>query len=169
MAALKDNFSQEYRNGLRLFILSDIGCKTVCHDVLFRRENLPTDGVQLYKILKPQESQICQYRNQFKILCPLNGYTDYTKLDITLLLNIIKVMFGGKYNPLVTDLRYVRNTEAHKGDKNISETEFKKLWEGMANILDRYGFDFRLVDGLKAGDPFLDQRFKDIAISIQGS
>ena len=39
----------------------------------------------------------------------------------------------------------------------------------MANILDRYGFDFRLVDGLKAGDPFLDQRFKDIAISIQGS
>ena len=168
MTALKDNFSQEYRNGLRLFILSDIGCKAVCHDVLFRRENLPTDGVQLYKILKPRESQICQHRNQYEILCPLNGHTDYTKLDVTLLLSIIKVMFGGKYNQLVKDLRCVRNRESHRGDKNLSETEFEKLWEGTAKILDRHGFDFTLVDGLKAGDPFLDQRFKDIAISIQG-
>ena len=168
MAASKDNFSKEYINGIRLFILSDIGCRQVCHDVLFHREKLPRDGRQLYNILKPQESDICQYQNQYEILCPLNGYTDYTKLDITLLLSIIKVMLRGKYNQLVKDLRYVRNRECHRGDKNLSDTKFKMLWEETANILDKYGFDFTLVDGLKAGDPFLDPHFKNIAISIKG-
>ena len=34
-------------------------------------------------------------------------------------------------------------------------------------MLEKYGFDVPLVNGLKDGDPFLDHRFKDIAISIQ--
>ena len=166
MAASKNKFSKEYINGVRLFILSDIGCRQVCRDVLFGRENLPIDGRQLYNILKPRESAICQCREQYEILCPLNRYTDYTTLDITLLLSIIDVMWGGKYNQLVKDLRYVRNRECHRGNRNLSDTDFKMFWEETANILDRCGFDFTLVDGLKAGDLFLDQQFRNIAISL---
>ena len=168
MAASKDNFNHKYINGLRLFILSDIGCKEVCHDVLFNREQWPKDGVKLYNILEPQKSNICQYRNQYKFLCPSDRYTDYTKFDATLLLSIIQVMFGNKYDQLVKDLRCVRNKEYHRGDRDLSDTEFNKLWKSIGNILLRHGFDLTVVDGLETGDPFLDQRFKDIANSFQG-
>ena len=36
----------------------------------------------------------------------------------------------------------------------------------IANILGKYSFDFKLLDGLKACDLLLYQQFKDITISV---
>ena len=168
MAPSKCSFSQEYINGLRLLILSDIGCKEVCRDVLFNRERWSKDGVKLYNILKPRASDICQFRKQYELLCPSDGYTDYLKFDATLFFRIIKVMCERKYDELVKDLKYVRNRVFHRGNKELSDTDFNKLWKSTGSILLRHGFDLAIVDGLETGDPFLDQRFKDSAIFFQG-
>ena len=168
MASAKDNFSQEYRNWVRLFILIDHGGRQLCHDVLFKKENWPTDGVQLYQKLQPLQSKICQFKNQRQVISPPSGFVDHNDFDLTLFTKIIEVTFGKKYESLVKDVRNARNQESHRGNKELSDTDFDKLWRDTADMLENHGFDLSLVDGLKDGDPFSDNRFKDKVISIQG-
>ena len=51
MATAKNTISKEYENWLRLITLIDFGGNHLCRDVLFQRENLPTDETLLFKIL----------------------------------------------------------------------------------------------------------------------
>lgn len=53
MATAKNTISKEYENWLRLITLIDFGGNHLCRDVLFQRENLPTDETRLFKILEP--------------------------------------------------------------------------------------------------------------------
>lgn len=156
---------RQYKNWFRVFVLIDYGGRELCCDVLFNKENWPTDGVELYKKLKPHESKICRFPNQFKILCPSSGSTDYNKFDLTLFTSIINNRFGRKYKLLVEDLRYMRNKECHRGKKELSDPEFNQLWECTADMLERHGFDVTSVNDLKSGDSFLDQRLNDMGIS----
>ena len=161
MAAAKDELSQ-YKNWVRIFLLIDYGGREVCDNVLFNKENWPTDGAELFKRLKPLQSKICKYPDQREILCPSSGKTDHNKFDVTLFTRIIEVLFGSTYQSLVKDLRDARNNECHRGNKELSDTDFNQLWQRITKMLENYGFDVRSVDNLKAGDPFLDQRFKNI-------
>ena len=163
----KNDLSQ-YKNWLRLFTLVDYGGRRLCYDVLFNKENLPTDGVELYRKLEPLKSRICRFDDQRGTLCPRNGFTNHNDFDLTLYTRIKEVMFGSKYASLVKKLRDERNNQCHKGNKELADADFDKLWKCTADMLEKFGFDLSLVDGLKDGDPFLDQRFKDITTSIQG-
>ena len=62
MAAAKANLIQEYRNWIRVFILLDCDGGERCLHVFFKKENWPSDGVQLHKRLKPEQSRICSFK-----------------------------------------------------------------------------------------------------------
>ena len=165
MAAAKD-ISEEYENWLHLMTLVDFAGRHLCQDVLFKREQLPEDEVQLLKILEPLKSKICRYRNQREILCPPTGKTDHSKFDVTLFASMITVKYGNKYKSLVDCLRDVRNKEFHKGDKSLSGSDFNQLWNDTSQMLVYYGFDTKLVKEVKDSDLFSHQKFRDMLYSI---
>ena len=49
MAVAMDKISQEYENWLHLIMLIHFSGRSLCHNVLFVQEELPTDGKLLYK------------------------------------------------------------------------------------------------------------------------
>ena len=160
MAAAMDNISQEYENWLRLTILVDFSGRNLCYNVLFVKEQLPTDGTLLYKELQTLR---CQYKKQRKILCPSSGITNCDKFDVTLYTRIIEEKFGNKYDSLVEDLRQSRNKLFHTGKKEIPDKEFNQLWKDTTDMLQKHNFDLALVDGLKTSDIFSHKQFRSIA------
>lgn len=167
MAATMNNLRLEYEKWLRMAILTDFGGRELCHDVLFNKEQLPTDGKLLWKEL---DGLKCQYQDQREILCPASGSTDYTKFDVTLYTSIIQKKFGKKYDTLVTDLRKARNGIFHRGKKELSDNEFECLWKSTLDMLQKHGFNPQLIVHLKVCDIFAHDSFKDIANFIfQGS
>ena len=164
MAAATDNLRQEYEKWFRLTTLIDFAGRHLCHDVLFKRENLPIDGALLYTELEGLKSKICRYPDQIKIVFPSSGITDHNKFDLTLLTSIIQSKFGDKYKTLVGDLRGARNKEFHRGNKILSDTEFDNLWTETTVMLENHGFDMKLVNDLKTSDPFSNQQFRDVAM-----
>ena len=141
MATGKDKINREYKNWLRLTTLIDFAGRNLCYNVLFNKEKLPSDGLQLCNELKPLKSKICQFKSQQEILCPPSGITDHQKFDLTLFTSIIKVKFSNKYNSLVDDLRLARNREFHRGGKEISDTEFNQLWKDTTDMLVKHNFN----------------------------
>ena len=166
MAAAKDNLCQEYEKWFRLTTLIDFAGRHLCHDVLFKREKLPIDGALLRTELEGLKSKICRYPDQIEIVFPSSGIADHNKFDLTLLTSIIQSKFKDKYETLVDDLRRARNKEFHRGNKTLSDTEFDDLWNETTVMLEKHGFDMKLVNDLKTSDPFSNQQFKDVSISI---
>ena len=164
MAVANNNLFQDYEKWLRLATLIDFAGRHLCHTVLHAKEHLPTDGAELYKELEGFKSKICRYKDQQEILCPSNGITDESKFDVTLYTNIIEKKFPKRYDSLVTDLRNARNTECHRGNKKISDSEFNQLWNDTTQMLQKHGFDIQLVGSLRTCDLSSDNQFKDIAM-----
>ena len=163
MAAAKDNLCQEYKKWFRLTTLIDFAGRHLCYEVLFKKEKLPIDGALLYRELEGIKSKI-RFSDQFEIVFPSTGITDYNKFDLTLLTSIIQSKFGDRYKTLVGDLRGARNKEFHRGNKTLSDTEFDTSWNETTHMLESHGFDMKLVSDLKTSDPFSHLQFKDVAI-----
>ena len=164
MAVAMDNISHEYENWLRLTILVDFSGRNLCHNVLFVKEQLPTDGKLLCEELKTVN---CQYMDQRKILCPSNGIKNCDKFNVILYTRVIKGKFGNKYDSLVNDLRDSRNKLFHTGKKEIPDKEFNQLWKDTTDMLQQHHFDVALVDGLKSCDIFSHKDFRSIATFFQ--
>ena len=135
----------------RLVNLVDVGGVYLCKEVLFKKELWPTDGRDLYKHMEPLRSRT-PYLIQKEFVCPPSGVTDIEKFDLTLLTKIIELAFGSKYASLMKDLRSMRNSLAHRGNKKLSKVEFDENWKISANVLEKYGFDLTLVDELRLED-----------------
>ena len=163
-----DNLRQEYSNWLRIAVLIDFAGRRLCHDVLFHKEKLPKDGTLLRKELEFLKLERL-YDEQRQKLFPPNGITDYTTFDVTLLTRIIKSKFGNKYKLLVDDLRKARNTECHRGSKELSDIEFDQLWDEITDMLKQHHFDLQSIGDLKKCDIFANQLYRDTTISIHGS
>ena len=58
--------------------------------------------------------------------------------------------------------------QCNRGNKEFPDTHFDDCCNCIADMLEKNDFNPSLVDGLKDGDPFLDQQLKDIYISTQG-
>ena len=165
MAVANNNLFQDYEKWLRLATLIDFAGRHLCHTVLHAKEHLPTDGAELYKELEGFKSKICRYKDQQEILCPSNGITDENKFDVTLYTNITEKKFPKRYDSLVTDLRNARNTECHRGNKKLSDSEFNQLWNDTTQMLQKHGFDIQLVGSLRTCGLSSDNQFKDIAMN----
>lgn len=168
MATAKDEISKEYENWLRLMTLIHFGGKHLCRDVLFKQENLPTDGALLFKALEPIKSKM-KFADQREIICPTTGITDSGEFDLTLFTSVIENLFKGKYTSLVKDLRNARNTTFHKGNTRLSDNKFKKLWYETIYMLHGHGLDLQLVVDLEMCDLLSHQQYKRTVIFIQGN
>ena len=166
MTAANSNLFKDYEKWLRVATLIDFAGRNLCHTVLHTKEHLPTDGAKLYKELEVFKSKICRYKDQQEILCPSNGITDERLFDLTLYTSIIDKKFPKKYDSLITDLRNCRNTEFHRGNKELSDSQFNQLWNDTTQMLQKHGFDIQLVHDLKTCDLSLDSQFKDIVMHI---
>ena len=165
MAAERVKLGQEFEKWLRLIVLVDYADRQLCHYVVFHREKLPTDERKLCVELKPLVSERHYNANQRKIICPSTGKTDSNKFDLTLWTSIIQDKFGDKYKSFRDDLRKARNHLFHIGNKELSDQEFKRLWECNIQMLDYYGFNTRLIGDLETCDLFWHQWIKDMGIS----
>ena len=67
---------------------------------------------------------------------------------------------------MLTDLRNSRNTEFHRGNKNLSDLEFNQLWNDTTQMLQKHGFDLQLIGDLRTCDLSLENQFKDISMHI---
>ena len=84
-------------------------------------------------------------------------------------MSVIEKLYGDKYKALVKDLRDARNSQFHKGNTMLSDKEFKQLWYETTHMLHRHDLDLQLVVDLENCDLFSNQKYRHIAISIQGS
>ena len=153
MAVSKANLIQESRYYVRVFILIGYGGGDRCHDVLLKKGNWSSAGVQLYKRLKPEQSRICWFNNQHQVLCQPSGIANYKDFDLTFFTRIIEVIFESKYGLLVNNLRNLRSQECHRSNKEVPNTDFDNIWK-LTAMLEKCIFDLSLVDDLKDGDRF---------------
>ena len=153
MAVSKDNLIQESRDYVRVFILIGYGGGNRYLDLLLKKGNRSSDGVQLYKRLKPEQSRICWFNNQHQVLSQPSGIANYKDFDLTFFTRIIEVIFESKYGLLVNNIRNLRNQECHRSNEEVPNTDFGNLWK-LTAMLEKCIFDLSLVDDLKDGDPF---------------
>ena len=66
--------------------------------------------MELICIEEPEHSRICCLENQCQVLCPSSGIADHNDFNLTFFTRIIDVIFGGKYESLVKDMRKIRGT-----------------------------------------------------------
>ena len=149
MALLENSIIKRYEKWLRVVGLVHFAGKKICHDLLHTKEGLPTDGEDLYIYLSFHKQYINPEKFQSELLYPPNEITDESKFDITLYTRVIHGLYGTKYKRLLDDLRNLRNTEFHKGNIDLTEAEFKELWEKASNILESHDFDMNLVTELR--------------------
>ena len=148
MAGLRNKF-ERYN---RLTNLVDFGGVYLCKDVLFKKECWPTDGRLLYDHIRGLTLRGFSYNAQRDAVLPPTRVTDIDKFDLPLFTKLIYMAFGNKYKSLVDDLRSMRNSLVHRGDKMISKDEFDKIWESYSNLLENHGLDLRLIEEFRLED-----------------
>ena len=163
--------SKKYEKWLRLIVLVDYAATDLCRHVLFYKERLPTDGRLLYDELEANSEKFKNiYPRERSVLFPSNRFTDYKEIDVTLLIKIIEKLFGKKYISLVCDIRKARNRESHRGQKDISDLDFERIWDETTDMLKNHGFDMDSVGKLKTCNIFLESQFhKSINNILSGS
>ena len=175
MASLHDILNK-YQKWCRLVILIQEGGEFVCKDILSKMGIKDiTDGAEIYKKLKPYEKEITKMTfYQQKSLLPDNGVIDTTKRNISLNTHIIQILDKTKNYPLISELRQKRNELFHMKEENRGMTEelFNYYWDNISSLLAGFGYDIKLMKGLKTEDHMSQEREKtleDIIHNIKGS
>lgn len=97
-----------YENWLRLVVLIDSAGKSLCYEILHKKEQLSTEGAQLYLKLESYKNQM-HYQIHKEILCPSSKVVEEDKFDLLIYSAVIHLMFGAKYDELIDDVRDMRN------------------------------------------------------------
>ena len=150
---------------LNLVTLLDYAGTQLCKEVLHTIEGLLYDGALLYSKLEVYKNKM-PHKSFKKILCPSNGITDESKFSITLYITLIKVMFIGKYNCLITDLKEYRRHLCQMPNKCLSESEFEQEWKDLREMLQRHGF-VESVEDFKNGNPPSVEEARKMSDSLQ--
>ena len=151
----------DYENWLRLVVLVNSAGKSLCYEILHKKEQLPLNGEQLYSILESYKNKM-HYQIHKEILCPSNKIIDESKFDLMIYAAVLHLMFGAKYKELVYDVRDMRNKIFHMKDVSVCTTNFKQLWDDACVMLCKHGFDTKLFDVLRMFDLFSVEDYKGI-------
>ena len=151
----------DYENWLRLVVLVNSAGKSLCDEILHKKEQLPLNGAQLYSILERHKNKM-HYQIHKEILCPSNKIIDESKFDLMIYAAVIHLMFGAKYKELIYDVRDMRNKIFHMKDVSICTTNFKQLWNKAYAMLRKHGFDVELFNVLRTSDLFSVEEYKGI-------
>ena len=134
-----DTLREDIENWLRVVFLLDTAGKRFCYEILHDRENLPTDGGELYKKLESYQKKMFYQINE-EVLCPSNKIINEDKFDILVYSTVIYYMFGDKYDKILDDLRDMRHEIFHMEDKSIRNMKFEQRWNDACDMLRNHGF-----------------------------
>lgn len=153
---------KDYENWLRVVGLIDIAGKRLCYEILHVKEQLPSDGGQLYCKLECHKNNL-HYQCYEEILCPPNKVIDEKKFDLLIYTTIIYYMFGDKYDKLLDDVGDMRDDIFHMEHESICKADFEQLWNNVCCMLQKHEFhDMELLKTLKTCDPFSAEQGKGI-------
>ena len=148
-----------YENWLRLVVLIDSAGKRLCYEILHKKEELPSDGAQLYSKLESYKTKM-DYQIHEEILCPPSKIIDENKFDLLIYTVVIHLMFGAKYDGLIYDVRDMRNKIFHMKDVSDCTANFEQLWSEACAMLHKHGFNTKLLKVLKTCDLSLVEKYK---------
>ena len=148
-----------YENWLRLIACIDFAGKSLCHEILHKKEKLPSDGAQLYTKLEIYKSEM-HYQIYEEILCPPSKIIDENKFNLLIYTAVIHLMIGDKYDELIYDVRDMRNKIFHMKDVSCCTTNFEQLWSEACDMLSNHGFDVNLIKALRNCHLTLEEEYK---------
>ena len=135
-----DKLTEEYENWFHLITFIDNAGRTLCQNILHKKENVPVDGKKFYSILQNYKNQM-HFQIHKKFLCPLDQFIDQSKFDLMLYINVIQMMYGNKYKNVIQDLRIMQNQLYHMGKKSLSVEEFENLWIHACSVFCKHGLE----------------------------
>ena len=150
-----------YENWLRLVVLINSAGKSLCYDILHKKEQLPHDGAQLYFKLESHKNKM-HYQIHKEILCPPSKIIDENKFDLLIYTAVIRLIFGAKYDGLIYDVRDMRNKIFHMKDVSNCAANFEQLWNEACTMLSKHGFDIKSLNVLRTCDLPSVKEFKGI-------
>ena len=165
------DINRKYLRWNCIVVLLHEGGETACERKLYEIGVDVTDGRELYRKLEPQRIKINKLPlYQQKILLPSSKVTNTTKLDLSLLTQIIEILNttnNYQFMNSIKNLRHYRNDLFHMNNKerDISEWTFKFFWDHISQELEYLGYDMSLLEGLRTGDHLSsrnEKRLKDI-------
>ena len=149
-----------YENWLRLVVLIDSAGKSLCYEILHKKEQLSTDDLQLYLKLESYKNQM-HYQIHKEILCPSSKIIEEDKFDLLIYSAVIH-LFGAKYDELIDDVRDIRNRIFYMKDISNCTANFKQLWKQARDMLSNHGFDIKPLNVLRTCDLSSVKQFKGI-------
>ena len=129
-------------------VLINFAGKSLCDDILHKKEQLPRDGAKLYSKLEKYKGKMA-YQIHKKILCPSDEIIDESKFDLMIYAAVIFLMFGAKYKKLIYDVRDQWNEIFHMRDISICTGKFEQLWNDACDMLSGHGFDIKSISVLR--------------------
>ena len=162
----------------RLIILIHRGGESVSKNILSQMgiKNI-TDGVEIYRKLKPYEEKIKTMKmtiDQQKMLLPDNEAIDTIKMDLSLITYIIEILDTAQNYPLIAELRKKRNELFHLAEhrRDLTEQLFNEHWDKISKLLLSLHYDIDLMKGLKTENCLSqehEETLKDITGKMKGS
>ena len=150
----KNDIRNNSENWLRLAALIDYAAKNLCCEILHTKEEMPSDGSELYCKLQKYKSKM-HFQIHKEILCPANEYIDKSQFDLITYITVIRLMFGGKYKELLRNVMAMRNKIFHITDVSVDTAEFERLWDEIFEMFEKIckdGFNIKLPVELKTWD-----------------
>ena len=178
MASAKDILNDPERlRWCRLYMLLDYFGKQILKDIFHVKIRAPDNGTKgLYDFLSDFKCRLQFLKSEeAEKVYPQNKKTDEENFDISLFAKVIIAILGyyhgsnqfceQKQKQIEKDidftkwLRNRRNWLSHKGDKRLSELEFKKAWQEVSKVFGDYGVDGGSFKDLENGDIFSNVKY----------
>lgn len=169
----------------RLYMLLDFFGKKILKDIFHVNIGAPDNGTKgLYNFLSDFKCELQSLNSEeCKKIYPQNKKTDEENFDISLFTKVIIAILNcyhgsnhfceQKQKEIEKDknfthwLRNQRNWLSHRGDKRLSELEFKKAWQEVSKVFRDYGVDEASVKDLENYDIVANVRYwEDILFNL---
>ena len=149
----------------------DLSGTNLCCDVLFKRENFPTDEKMLYHKLEEGIFKENFHKADLMRIFPYSKMTNVREWSLTLFMRVIDELFRGKYNRLLRDLKTLRDALYNKGNKDLSNDEFEKYYGRAKKIFKYHGFEFNVCNESGYDDtiPLKNWTGDNLKLTNQGS
>ena len=133
-----EKLTEEYGNWLRLITFIDNAGRTLCQNILHKKEKVPVDGKGFYSMLQNYKNRM-HFQIHKEILGPLDQIIDESKFDLLLYMTVIHMIYDDRYEDVIQDLRSMRNQLFHMGKKSLSAEDFENLWSRVFNMFHKHG------------------------------
>ena len=127
---------------LHLTIFIDTFGKQILKNILHEKEQLPTDGKQLFYLMQNYQHKML-FRLHEEVLDPNDKIIDESQFGLSVYAAVLSLLFHGKYLEPIKDIRDMRNGVFHLKDELIRDNILKQITENALCMLRKYGIDMQ--------------------------